>query len=123
MRCGSTVGFWRSKMIRPIKLHLFNPVAQRRDMAQRNPWLHCHINATCHNVRFLFQHPTGYRREVWKLHRFVSDFWGDSEVENWCDVCGFNLAGSDICLSREAVCMDLHTGNVSSRESVAQWKS
>ena len=44
-------------------------------------------------------------------------------MENWSDVRGFNLAGSDIRLSREAVCMDLHTGDVSSRESVAQWKS
>jgi len=43
-------------------------------------------------------------------------------VEYWCDVCGFNLAGLDICLSREAVCMDLHSGDVLSRESVALWK-
>jgi len=44
-------------------------------------------------------------------------------VENWCDVCGFDLSGADIRLSRKAVCVELHIGDVSSRGSVALWKS
>jgi len=40
-------------------------------------------------------------------------------VENWSDVCGFDLSGADIRLSRKAVCVELHTGGVSSCESVA----
>ena len=105
--------FWWDEAFDPVELPLIYSAAQRDENSEESVALMPQPNATHHNVRDLFRHPTGYRcdeREVWKLHRFVSDFRGDSEVEKGSDVCGFDLSGADIRLSRKAVCVELHTG-------------